>query len=172
MDYTVYPICISNVNWPIFTEVCRDQLNYNPLRKFDEAGLMIKDPVLFIPASDFTNSAYNILRCKNVSANFKHISMTFMVRIESHLLLEIMQQTELIITFQNIEKSNDCIIIMSGTTVEWIRTILYYCQENTHCSLRKVMSNVYNIIHQTCLKEFFNMYKKSTLLDGTIIFKD
>ncbi len=166
MDYKIYPLAYTQVDWRVFIDLCQNTLGYSPSRGVDKSYLDIKDPAAYIGSLNLENDPLKALR--EGGSIFQHFSMTFIADIDEAALLSLQRRSRLI-AFSKEYKRDRYLTILTGNMEQWLTSIVEACSRDTEYHYRWIMSRVLEYLQQTGLKEIFSSYTKEDLQDETCI---
>lgn len=166
------PIAYPLVDWPIYIELTKRALGISPARGLDQDHIPLHDPAAFIATLDMENKPLEALRTHD-SSIFHHMCMTCAGIIHEDLVHKIITRLPCgVLIYPSITGKGDKYIIITATMDKWINAILQSCQGNTDDDLRKVMSNLFEVMMSSTFKEVFSKYKRTKLPDGTYVLGD
>ena len=163
VDYEIYPLAYTQVDWRIFIDTCQSVLGVSPSRGIDNSYIDIKDPAAYLGSLDLENDPLNGLRNHNCA---EHFSMTFILKTDQEGLLALQRYTTLTVHSKEASKTS-YLAIVTGTMADWVSAITR-CEEPY--PLRWIMTRVHAYLQQSGFRELFSEFKKRDLGDGTATF--
>ena len=166
MDYEIYPLSITQVEWGTFVNVCRDHLGYSPTRGIDACHLDLKDPAAYLGCLDMEN--HPLVSLRHEGPQHDHVSMSFIMVLDDEGLLLVVG-TPLKVLYKTHHRRH--VAIVTGTMEQWKRTIVYACRVDAPRERRLIMNQVLRYFEQGGFREVFSTYSKHEQVDGTFILK-
>lgn len=156
------PLCIPQVNWPVFIQAVQDSLGFSPTRGLDDVLLpKHNDPAAFLACLDLKNKPAEALLKHEL---YKHYSLSFIASLSDFTILEFSNWTTL-----HLYCKKD-ITILSGTLADWRDAVIYGCSNEAHPDLRRQMNKAHQHLCTMGFKSIFPQHQTS-LHDGTYILK-
>jgi len=168
MDYEIYPLAITHVEWSIFTDVCQRVIGVSPTRGIDASHLKLKDPAAFLGSFDTQNEPLIALR-DSFNPGHKHFSISFIMVLDTEGVIAL-QNTGLEL-FTREGKRRQILAIATGSMDEWHRAVCYGCREIASLELRFIMNHVVARFEQAGFREIFSHLKKHKLHDQTFVLR-
>jgi hypothetical protein len=164
MDYEIYPLAITQVEWSIFIDTCQRVLGISPTRGIDACHLDLKDPASYLACLNMENKPLDALRARG--SWFQHFSITFVMVLDVEGVLQL-ANTPLHFYWKH-GKRRELLTVVSGNMDEWYRAIV---DGTGTYELRLIMNLVLARLEQAGFREIFSSFQKQTLTDGTFILK-
>lgn len=169
MDYQVYPLATTNVDWTTFIRVCQSTLGYSPTRGLDESSMNIDDGCAYLASLNMDNKPIQTLREGRNSKIFEHISFSFIVVTDSEILLDIVNSSWLSVFSKKGIK--DYVLILSGSMKQWYNSIITGCSPFGQYGTRCIMNKCLIYFDKAGFKDVWYKFKREKLNDGTFILK-
>jgi len=169
MDYEIYPLAITQVEWSVFIDVCQRHLGISPSRGIDGCHLDIKDPAAYLGSLDMENNPLEALRDLFNPAHH-HFSISFIAVLDLEVCGQLLN-TGLKVLWKNGNRKQIYVCILSGSMDQWYLAIINGCRERATYELRWVMNRVLAHLERAGFREIFSRYSKHTQPDGTFILK-
>lgn len=171
MDYKVYPLAMTQVDWPTFIKVCQEYFGSSPTRGIDESNIEIKSPSAFLACLSLDNDPINQLRHGwRMGGSFEHVSFAFIFALTKTLVTTLAVDTELNMSIYEVQDSDEIITLVSGSMKTWRDEIIKWCTPKTNKHLRKIMNICYIHFKNSGFHEIWCGYEQ-TVLDETFILK-
>ena len=167
MDYEIYPLSITQVEWNIFIDVCQRVLGYSPTRGIDASHLSIKDPAAYLGSFDLGNQPLAALRDIG-NPGHGHFSISFLLILDEDGLLSLCGSGLRLFTRSAGRKR---LVILTGTMDQWYHTIRNGCRDDASYEFRWIMNNILGCFEKAGFREVFSSLKKTLLRDETFILK-
>lgn len=166
MDYELYPLAVTQVEWSVFIETCKRILGNSPTRGLDASNIDIKDPAAYLGCLSMENDPLADFRSRPPA--FRHFNISFIAVLDEESLL-LLNSTDLTITAK--KGRRDFVVILSANMDVWYRTILYGCQADRDYPIRAIMCIVLAHLQRAGFRNIFTHLVKQPLQDGTFILK-
>ena len=166
MDYEIYPLAITQVEWSVFVDVCKRILGISPTRGLDACGLDIKDPAAYLGCLNLDNDPLAAFRCRDPA--FRHFNISFIAVLDEESLL-LLNSTDLTVTSK--KGRRDFVVILSANMDTWYRTIRYACRPERDYAIRAVMCIILALLQSAGFRHIFSDLSKTPLQDGTFTLK-
>lgn len=168
MDYEIYPLAITQVEWSIFIDVCQRVLGVSPIRGIDASHLRIKDPASFIAAFDMENKPLEALR-DPYNVGHQHFSISFIMILDAEGAQALLNTGLNLFVKNGIKRQQ--LVITTGSMDNWYRAVINGCREQSSYELRWIMNNVIGCFEQAGFREVFSHLKKHKLRDETFVLR-
>lgn len=98
--------------------------------------------------------------------NLKMVHCTFVVKIETYDLLDLLVNTQLKVVSRPI-KGDSFLCLISGSLLAWKQAVIYACDESAEKEGRQTFNRIFAILEEEGVKEIWKSYWWKTLSDGT-----
>jgi hypothetical protein len=160
------PIAVTQVNWPAYDTVCRDNLGYAPIKEIDGSKFQLSDPAAYLSTLNF-DDPLRTLR-EGDPPSFAHYHVTFAGVLSEYDYIRLTSETQFTVTSKEL-KRNELFVLITGNAVEWRSFALKHCTKES--DLRVLANVVYTRFKQAGFRELFDGYTVITLSDGTFVLK-
>jgi hypothetical protein len=168
MDYEVYPLAITHVEWSIFIDVCQRVTGESPTRGLDASHLNIKDPAAFLGSFDAENKPVEALR-DPYNVGHRHFSISFIMVLDAEGVIAL-HGTGLSL-YTKAGQRRQTLVIATGSMDQWHRAVINGCREAASYELRWIMNQVVARFEQAGFREVFSHLKKQQQRDSTFILR-
>ena len=168
MDYELYPLAVTQVEWSIFIDVCQRIFGISPTRGIDSSHLEVKDPAAFLGSLDIENAPIEALR-DSFNPGHQHFSVSFILVADADGAMSLINTGLKIYTKVGPRKKN--VTILTGTMDVWHRAILNGCRDVSSYELRVIMNLALARFEQAGFREVFSHLTKHQKSDGTFILR-
>jgi len=168
MDYEVYPLAVTHVEWRIFIDVCQRVLGISPTRGIDACHLDPKDPAAFLGSLDMENKPIEALR-DHYNPGHSHFSISFML-VSDDAGVKALRSTGLKMHAKDGLKRR-VLTIVTGTMDEWFRAIICGCRSSASYELRWIMNLILTRFETAGFREVFSHLTKHNQSDETFVLK-
>lgn len=168
MDYEIYPLAITQVEWRVFIDVCQRVLGYSPTRGLDATHLDIKDPAAFLGSFDMDNEPLKALR-DQTNLGHQHFSISFLAVVDLEGVVALFNTSLKLYAKTGLRKK--IIVIITGSMDQWYQSVVKGCREEASYELRWLMNRALARFEQAGFREIFSHFKKQKLADDTFILK-
>jgi hypothetical protein len=166
MHYEIYPLAVTQADWPTFMKVCQDVLGISPSRGLDACNWKITDPASFLAAMDMENKPLEALREAKSRGNLlEHYSVSFIAVLDDDVIVDLGTRTRLKLLTKKGRKEH--VVILTGTMGEWLDAAIAGCSQNASYDFRWVMNYIVLYLEKVGFKEIFYHYDKRVQLDQT-----
>lgn len=165
----IVPISVAQTNWSALSNLCKEVLGVDPVKKLDEYKIDPKDPAAFVAALGFENHPLQFLRDAKDTSALDHVFMSF-AAVTDNWIIELLTRLTSLRLYVKSDR-NKCLVIISGTGKEWYEAVRVGCSESVEKEFRTLMTKVFNCFQNTCYREVFSNLNRKSLDDGTIILK-
>ena len=170
----IWPLAITQVNWPVFIKTCQDVLDYSPTRGLDNSGIKPDAPCAFLACIGIDNDPLNQLRFGHITGKgWKHIHASFIAVISLKTLSQISNLSDLTVTIKKTDDNGDYLIIVSGDIRQWRDTVIKGCRlhDKQHKQLRELMNYCLVYFQESGFREVWHDCEKIGLEDGTFVVR-
>ena len=149
-------------DWKSFIGFCQEHLGHSPTRILDKTG---DSGNMELPGT--------ILKCLSMDNKYdpaseylyKHISMGFIIKLDTELLLDIQVYANLNVFTKKGRK--DFVTILSGNLEQWHKSIIICCQPNKSQDLRQVFNKCLAYFDQAGFKDVWMNNPRIQMDDNT-----
>lgn len=171
MDYKVYPIAMTQVDWPSFIKICQEYFGSSPTRGIDTCNIPVKSPSAFLACLSLDNDPINQLRHGwRMGGSFEHVSFAFIFVLTKSLIPILAVNTELNMSTYDVKDSDEVITLLSGSMKTWRDEIIKWCSDVSNKHIRKFMNICYVHFKGSGLGEVWCGFDQ-VILDDTFILK-
>lgn len=160
----VEPLIIPQMNWPIFTEICQQQLGESPTRGLDQAGISLKELRAIATAISMHNS--DTVHSAN---QWAFLPLAFIIKLEhsDSICKELHHFSQLDVMYRHVK--NKAVLILSGRGITWRQAIAIGCTAAPSTEYRLIFNNIHSLINQMGLQDLFAGMRHSNIInqDGT-----
>jgi len=167
MDYEIYPLAVTQPEWRVFIDVCKNVLGHSPTRGIDASHLDIEDPAAFLGSLDMDNAPLDALRDQHNLGHF-HFSISFIAILDLEAC-GMLLNTGLKVSWKSNRRRYVCIV--TGTMIQWYHAVIQGCREKAEYELRWIMNRVLAHFERAGFGELFSRFKKQQLHDETFALR-
>ena len=163
MDYQIYPLGITQIDWKRFISLSQDVLGFSPTRGLDASALpKHSDPAAFLSCVNFENNPQEALREGRRDGLFQHYFVNFIGIVEEEVILAFAEHTRVSVLKR--KGHREYLAIFSATMDVWNDAVYTGCSPTKDWPFRISM----NIIFDIFIKMGFTFpWIKVSLSDGT-----
>lgn len=165
MEYQIYPLGLTQVDWKRFIQTSQSILGFSPTRGLD-SGILPKhtDPAAFLSCLDFENDPQNALREGRRTGLSQHYFVSFIGIVDEDVLLAFGEKTRVSVLSRRGHREH--VVILSATMDIWYDAVSAGCRKDADWSFRICSNIIYDIL----IKMSFHIDgRKQELQDGTFI---
>lgn len=168
MDYEVYPLAVTHVEWSIFIDVCQRVIGESPTRGIDASHLTLKDPASFLGSFDTENKPIEALR-DPFNPGHLHFNISFIMVLDAEGVNSLHGTGLSLFTKEGQRRKT--LVIATGSMDRWYRAVKNGCREKAPYELRWIMNQVIARFEQAGFREVFSHLKKHKLHDETFVLR-
>ena len=171
MNYEIYPLAVTSVDWDIYSEQVKKLLTIDPLQGLGVAFIKRENPSSYLATLDLANQPLQQLR-EGVFSNssFHHFSVSFIGSMDSELFFTFLCEFPNIRTIsREISKTSHFIILTADMSI-WHHTVRSGLTLKYSDDIRKLFHLLLLHFEQLGFKEVWSKYERKITPNGSLIF--
>lgn len=171
MDYEIYPLAVTSVDWDIYSEQVKKLLAIDPLQGLGAAYIKREHPSSYLATLDLQNQPLQQLR-EGVFTNstFHHFSVSFIGSMDSELFFTFLCEFPKILTISREISKTSHFIILSADMSIWHHTVRAALSSKYPDDLRKLFHLLLIHFERLGFKEVWSKYERKITPNGSLIF--
>ena len=173
MDYKIYPLAMTMVDWKLYSDQVKQILNIDPLKGLGASYIDRESPAAYLATLDLENQPLKQLRegCLN-NPSFRHVSVSFIGSMGSELFFELICSFPDIYTLSKEASRTSHFIILTADMSIWHHSIRSALSQHSKSSteLKRFFHLLLIHMEQMGFKEVWSKYERKISPNGTLTF--
>jgi len=164
-------VSVSTISWQQFVKGIQELTGKSPTRILDKYSLDLHNPFsALVVLQSLKTPLYNPWSDSFDDEILQHLSITIATDVSYTIAEDIYTlNSHLKITHVTLDRAS-CLLIMSGTLLDWKNVIPYMLKRNQTIEVRMVFSEVYTLFKNTDFRNLWSGYKIETE-EGCLIMR-
>ena len=171
MNYEIYPLAATSVDWKVYSDQVKKLLNVDPLQGLGASYINRDLPSSYLATLDLENHPLQHLREGALTTcSFEHFSVSFIGSMDSELFFTFLCEFPNILTLsREISKTSHFIILTADMSI-WHHTVRSALSIKYPKDLRKLFHLLLIHFEHLGFKEVWSKYERKIMPDGSLIF--
>lgn len=171
MNYEMYPLAATSVDWKLYSEQVKKILNIDPLKGLGASYIDRDLPSSYLATLDLENHPLNHLReGVSTTCTFEHFSVSFIGFLDSELFFTLLCTFPSILTISKESSKISHFVILTANMSIWHHTVRSALSLKQPEDLRNLFHLLLMHFEQMGFKEVWSKYERKITPNGSLIF--